>query len=515
MRMIPRAPGANSPSGSPSSKRSAWTALIVGFALIALGAAVAWADDTVFPDGDTGVADPNIAYGSGANAHACADRGTPVSGEVTVNYNGNGTDAAHHFTPGEALDVSFAPAAASGITVDPGTIPNVPATWGTSASDSFTIPFTTTVAPTLASTSYVEVTVTGHTSDYSAGDGSGSGRPRFNVNIDCSPSTVTNVTPSVAFTSPPNSATEGDTKTFSFSITDSDADTWSYAGGYPNCGDYGSVSGTPTIVGKTGSFSCVFPDGLVPATDSTSTVSVQVSDGHALSNAATTDVTVNNADPVVGALTLGGNTGSACLAGKSVTLDFGFTDPGVNDADWGVDIDWGDGSTDTTYSAGLQGTQSQQSHLYYGAGSWTVGADVTDKDLGSGSASSAADAVSLLYSTGQGILQPINYTGSRSAFKSGSTIPVKIKITDCAGTPVSGLHPQVSIKYLDGSPDGISIEDFYSTVPDQGTTMRYTGTPDYQYIYNLGTKGRASGDYTVTVSDAAIAPVTATFSIKK
>jgi hypothetical protein len=495
--------------------KSARTALIVGLALVALGAAVAWADDTVSPDGDTGVASPNLAYGSGGNAHACADRGTPVSGAVTVNYNGSGVDPTKHFTPGEPIDVTFVPAGGSGITVDPGTVPNVPTTWGSDLSDSFTIPFTTTVPATLASSGYVEVTVTGHTSGYSAGDGSGSGRPKFNVNIDCSSPTGTNVTPSVAFSSPPSSATEGDTKSFDFSITDSDADTWTYAGGFPNCGSLGSVSGTPSIdqATKTGSFSCQFPDGLVPAT--ASTVSVQVSDGHTLSNSATTDVTVNNANPVVGELTLGGNTGAACLAGKSVTLDFGFTDAGVNDADWPVDIDWGEGSTHTTYNAGLQGAQPQQSHVYYGAGSWGVGAEVKDKDGGSSSASSGAGAVSLLYSTGLGILQPINYTGPRSSFKSGSTIPVKIKITDCAGTPVSGLRPQISLKALDGSPDGTSVEDFYSTVADQGTTMRYTGSPDYQYIYNLGTKGRGAGDYKVTVSDPSIAPADATFSIKK
>jgi hypothetical protein len=52
-------------------------------------------------------------------------------------------------------------------------------------------------------------------------------------------------------------------------------------------------------------------------------------------------------------------------------------------------------------------------------------------------------------------------------------------------------------------------------VPDQGTSMRYTGSPDYQYIYNLGTKGRSAGDYSVTVSDPTIAPVTAGISMKK
>ena len=122
--------------------------------------------------------------------------------------------------------------------------------------------------------------------------------------------------------------------------------------------------------------------------------------------------------------------------------------------------------------------------------------------------------VNVLYNT-SGILQPINMTGTRSAFKLGSTIPVKVKITDCSGSPISTLSPQVSLTRIDGSPDGTAVEDFYSTVPDQGTTMRFTGSPDYQYIYNLGTKNQTQGDYKVTITDPAIAAVTALFSLRK
>jgi hypothetical protein len=279
-----------------------------------------------------------------------------------------------------------------------------------------------------------------------------------------------------------------------------------------SCGTLGSVSNaTGTDAG--GSFDCTFPDGLVPATTSTVSAKSTDSDGDE-GNTATLAVTVNNVTPVVSALTLGGNTGTACLDGKIVTLDFSFADPGA-DSPWAVNLNWGDGSAHTTYNALLTGTQAQQSHSYIGAGSWTIGASVTDKDGAAGTSSSAANAVALLYSTGAGILQPINYTGPRSAFKIGSTIPVKIKITDCHGTPVSGLAPQVSLKFVDGTPDGTALEDVVSTVPDQGTTMRFTGAPDYQYIYNLATKGRTPGDYDVTVSDPTIAPITARFSMKK
>ena len=394
----------------------------------------------------------------------------------------------------------------------------MPPNWD-SQQDSFTIPFTTTVPAGIADGSYaVEVTVRGNSSGYGAGaDANGGGKPRFQVLVSCGVTAPANVAPSVAFSGAPTSATEGDVKSYGFTITDPDAgQTFNYAAGSPDCGSLGSLSGTPTIdsAAKTGSFSCSFPDGLVPAT--ASTVSVQVTDSAlGLSNMATADTTVSNANPVVGALALAGNNATACLAGNAVTLNSGFSDAGVVDNPWAVDVNWGDGSTHSTYSAALQGAQSQLSHLF-GAGSWTVSEKVTDKDGGFGaSPAGAGAAVSLLYSTGQGILQPINYTGPRSAFKIGSTIPVKIKVTDCNGAAVSGLSPQVTLKFVDGTPDGSALEDVVSTVPDQGTTMRYTGSPDYQYIYNLATKGRTAGDYTVTVSSATIAPVSATFSMKK
>jgi hypothetical protein len=326
----------------------------------------------------------------------------------------------------------------------------------------------------------------------------------------------TNVAPTATITSGDTSVNESSVTThnYTYTITDPGNDDQTPA---ISCGALGTVS-NPIGTNAGGSFDCTFPDGLNPTVaTTTSDVTAQATDSDsAVGNTATRTVTVNNVAPSVGGLTLAGNSGTACLAGKVVTLDFGFSDPGLNDAPWAVDVDWGVGQTHTTYNAATQGAQTQRSNLYIGAGSWTVGATVTDKDGGVGSSPAGAGATfALRYSSGAGILQPINYTGARSAFKIGSTIPVKIKITDCAGNPVSGLQPQVALKFLDAAPDGTVVEDVISTVPDQGTTMRYTGSPDYQYIYNLATKGKAVGDYTVTISDATIAPVAATVSMKK
>ena len=153
-------------------------------------------------------------------------------------------------------------------------------------------------------------------------------------------------------------------------------------------------------------------------------------------------------EPPRSALTLGGNSGTACIGGNTATLDFGFSDAGVNDSPWSVDIDWGDGNH-TTYDASSQGAQTQRSHLY-AAGSYAVSVSVTDKDGGTVSNSSAAGAVSFLYNV-SGVLQPVNNTQAHndpSVFKYGSTIPVKIKVTDCNNLVVSGLSPQIAVRKI-------------------------------------------------------------------
>jgi hypothetical protein len=322
-----------------------------------------------------------------------------------------------------------------------------------------------------------------------------------------------NVAPTVAFTSGDTAVTESTSAhTYAYSISDPGDDTET---GNPSCGSLGTLS-SATNSATGGSFDCTFLDGLKPAIVSDVSVSATDSDTDTGNTAhLLTGVTVSNVAPVIASLSLTGNNAVACIGGNSVGLSFTFSDAGTIDNPWGYAVNWGDTSSSPGSSA-TQGSTGPISHSY-GAGAYTPGVTVTDKDGDSGDSSSLASppTVSLLYSTGQGILQPINYTGPRSLFKLGSTIPVKIKITDCNGASVSTLRPQVSLVKLDSNPDGTSPEDVYSTVPDQGTTMRFTGSPDYQYIYNLATKTLSAGDFKITISDPTIASVTAYFSIKK
>ena len=84
--------------------------------------------------------------------------------------------------------------------------------------------------------------------------------------FDPTPNTITfNVTavndpPVIAFTSGDTTANEGQTKTYTFSITDPDSTTFTWESGYPSCGSSGTVFGTPTLGATSGSFQCSFAD---------------------------------------------------------------------------------------------------------------------------------------------------------------------------------------------------------------------------------------------------------------
>ena len=126
--------------------------------------------------------------------------------------------------------------------------------------------------------------------------------------FDPSPNTMTiNVTavndaPVIAFTSGDTTANEGQTKTYTFSVTDPDSVSFTYDASYPTCGTGGTVSGTPTIGSSSGSFDCSFPDG-----PTSSTVAVRIRDASVASNEITRGVTVANVAPTVA---LSGDAGS-------------------------------------------------------------------------------------------------------------------------------------------------------------------------------------------------------------
>jgi hypothetical protein len=80
----------------------------------------------------------------------------------------------------------------------------------------------------------------------------------------------------------------GDTTTYSFSITDSDSFSWSFAATYPDCGSGSLVSSSINNGAKTGTFQCNF------GSAGTTSVNVEVTDGTKTSNLLSQPVTVSD-----------------------------------------------------------------------------------------------------------------------------------------------------------------------------------------------------------------------------
>ena len=250
---------------------------------------------------------------------------------------------------------------------------------------------------------------------------------------------------------------------------------------------------------------------LATTDDASGTVVVQASDGEHAAAQDSFDWSATDVIPALSALSLTGNSGTACVGGNSVGLDFTFTSASVDTITGS--IDWGDGSPNTAFSS----SPVSESHTY-AAGSYTITVNVQDEDGTSVDDSDNTATVSLLYSV-SGVLQPVNDTQAKndpSVFKYGSTIPVKIRVTDCNGASVSGLSPQIAVKKIAGSTPPTGTDEAISSTSgaDSGTTMRYDAAGGL-YIYNLATKslGDSTATYEIKIT-GPFATVTAQFGTK-
>jgi hypothetical protein len=193
--------------------------------------------------------------------------------------------------------------------------------------------------------------------------------------------TVNNVAPVVNLTGP-DAAEEGDTKTYTFTLSDPGDDTFTFVSGpptYPSCGAHGELVGTPAVAD--GSFQCRFPDG-----PNTTDVAVKVKDddgGISASDVEHVDIISVSIANVAPTLTAPADQSSDEGENKSFALG-SFSDPGP-DSPWAVDVDWGDGSTHTMFDETAAGpvtdeTVTAHSHAYADNGSYVVTVTVTDKN---------------------------------------------------------------------------------------------------------------------------------------
>ena len=306
-----------------------------------------------------------------------------------------------------------------------------------------------------------------------------------NFKVDVGAAAVTNAAPTVSDPADDVSEVEGTTLAASGAFIDDDGDTLTLtadntAGTFADNGD------------GTWSWSLPTTDDVA---QSTITVTADDGNGGTVTDSFTYEAT--NGNPALSALSL---TSSNC----SPTLDFTYSDPGSGDTHTGS-IDWGDGSTDDTFTA----SPVSQGHSYAVAGVYPIQVGVTDDDGGTDS-----DTINhTVNNIPSGILPPVNSNGT-SVFKHGSTVPVKITVTGCSGI-VSTISPQVTVVKLANGTESPPNEAIISTSnADTGTQMRYS---DGQYIYNLATKSLSTpATYRVKVSHPTFpATVTQDFGIKK
>lgn len=109
------------------------------------------------------------------------------------------------------------------------------------------------------------------------------------------------------------------------------------------------------------------------------------------------------------------------------------------------------------------------------------------------SAGSATLGVSYVF---VGFQQPINADGS-SQF-GGRVIPVKVRVVDANGVPVSDASAHVFFAFGMPTLVGTDAEPVGNTSPDGGNTMRYDPVAQ-QYVFNWDVGSLQNGTYTVRV----------------
>jgi hypothetical protein len=186
--------------------------------------------------------------------------------------------------------------------------------------------------------------------------------------VDCETFMVTvlNVAPLVAIAGGQSQLEEGNQFTAAGTFVDPGTDNWTATI------DYGDGTGVNPLVlnlDKTFALDHHYLD------NGAFTITVRIFDGNDY-GIATFEVEVANLAPTV----VAANDQSAAEATEQV-FDLGsFSDFGVSDAPWMVQVDWGDGSEPLHFSTFVQGSFDVQSHAYADSGTYTVIVMVIDKD---------------------------------------------------------------------------------------------------------------------------------------
>jgi hypothetical protein len=95
-----------------------------------------------------------------------------------------------------------------------------------------------------------------------------------------------------------------------------------------------------------------------------------------------------------------------------------------------------------------------------------------------------------------GLQQPVNPDGS-SIFKLGSTVPLKMQLTDAAGVVVTTAVAKVELERVSTTVDGTRVEEVVDATPTNGKAFEVKGD---SYHFNLSTKPLSVGTWRIKLS---------------
>ncbi len=312
----------------------------------------------------------------------------------------------------------------------------------------------------------------------------------FNEPVDSEATVeVVNVAPTVdlAGSSPVD---EGDTATYTFTVSDPGADSHAFAEGYPSCGEGGELVGSPTF--GDGSFQCTFLDG--PAE---STVSIRVEDDEgAVSEAAWLDVMVNNVAP---AATFDND--GPVDEGSSFTLSLtNPNDPSSADATVGFEyaFDCGDGSGYGEFGSSIRAICPTTDN-----GVRAVGGKIKDKDGGVTEYSASVTVNNV---------RPTALDDTASANEDGPAVTVDVLAND---SDLAGAADPLTVSGVDtsGTSGAVSHTAGDVTYDPNGQfewlAVGETAADSFGYTIDDGDGGTANATVNVTINGQNDVPTVA------
>lgn len=172
-----------------------------------------------------------------------------------------------------------------------------------------------------------------------------------------------------------------------------------------------------------------------------------------------------------------------------------WTDPGTDI--WTALLTYPDGPPLTQTLNGLTTRSfSDVGHTFASAGCKSTSLKVTDDDGG-------FDTATTIANVGSGTFQPpMTNQPVTDKLKNGQVLPVKVKLTDCNGVPLTNLAPEIRLLKGDLTPtndDATGTITVPTSVSGADTTGFMRSNGDGSYIYNMNVNIQLNTDYTVLV----------------